>query len=541
MGSKVRRGTAAVLVAVAFVAAACGGGDSDPEGRSERRPAPAAGDGVPADGDSLAAVDGVGEVLTGYTTDLAATVTATKAGKAPKIDGVLEAGPGLAVDVDGTYGGRFQVRLDVPAPPTDDAVPVVLHQLDDGSAVVEPALWDPVANQMVVWTDGFSDRWGAWYDPRNWAEEVVQVGQGAFDWTADYITGRTDPPACENNAPSWFHTTPRGMSSVHVCTKSNPAPDGAVRGEVLLKSNRSTAQVIRLPDVAKDYVWNSQPEDLALILTGLSGVDDETNRTLLGGDSMSVGVRQPATTVNASMQAYLTPVLIVANPLFALVGNLPTDGVIGLYAASAKCVQDISGVDVLRFDLTPVTDVPDFDDLLRCAIEALQEPELVYGMVLEAAKAVGVTTDLPGVLDALTSIAPTFVRFATGAAIASSLVNAWDGTADQLADGTLDMTLDAPAPPPTMAPPSTSQRCGEIQTEDGPIETEVIYGATCKTAVEVLGGLIGTPPDPDLNSAGDNRWLLREWVCRADTKASGAIVYTCEHETAAVATIAVDQ
>lgn len=213
---------------------------------------------VPAAGRVLAEVEGVGEVLEGTAVFGAGDpkVRAAKAGPVPDMEGLLAAGPGLTAEVGSRFTGALQVRLDVPKPPTDDAIPVAVHRGTGGRVRIEPALWAPAASQMVVWATSFSDRWGAWSDPRNWAEEVSQAGQGAFDFVADFLTGRTDPPACRKDPPGWASVTTNEVSSLHVCPQSNPAADGTERFELFLKSNRQTAQAgrplrhARVPDAA---------------------------------------------------------------------------------------------------------------------------------------------------------------------------------------------------------------------------------------------------------------------------------------------------
>lgn len=89
--------------------------------------------------------------------------------------------------------------------------------------------------------------------------------------------------------------------------------------------------------------------------------------------------------------------------------------------------------------------------------------------------------------------------------------------------------------------PGAGTRCGTVQTEDGPLETEVVAGqAFCSEVLKVLGGLVGTPPDPALRGDFTSGWTLREWSCSADTRESGAIVYSCRNpQGAVIATVAV--
>jgi hypothetical protein len=327
-------------------------------------------------------------------------------------------------------------------------VPVALHRDHDGRVHVEPALWDPRSSQVVVWADSFSDRWGAWYDPRNWVEEVVQAGQGAFDFAADFVTGRTDPPPCRADPPGWSAVAAHEASSLHVCAQSNPAADGTARLEVLVKSNRRTAQLVQVPAVTKDYVWTENlPDTWRRLLTGLAGVDPGTNTVLLGTLSMSVGFRQPDRPVDFDMRAYQTPRIITANPVFALLGNLPVEATLGELAAVAKCHAEASGVDVTRLDAVPDDTRPGVafaEGVVRCAFEVLQHPELAVGVAREVAGAVGVRDGalLAKVEANLRAVAPTAARLASALAVGSTLTNVWDGIFDNLADGRISVRLD---------------------------------------------------------------------------------------------------
>lgn len=444
-----------LLVVVALLAAACAGGGDDEAGSSATEAAEVDAV-VPVEGRVLAEVGGVGEILEGFAVFGAddPEVTASEAGPAPEVEGVLDVGPGLAGEVDVPFTGALQVRLEVPEPPTDDAIPVALHRGADGRVSVEPALWDPGASQMVVWATSFSDRWGAWFDPRNWIEEVVQVGQGAFDFVTDFVTGRTDPPGCADNPPGWASLSVNEVSSSHVCAQSNPADDGAERFELFLKSNRRTAQLVTIPSVTKDYVWSENvPDEWRRLLTSLTGVDANTNMVLLGTYGMRIGFRQPDQSVDFEMLAYQTPRIISANPVFALLGNLPLEGTLGAMAAVAKCHAEASGIDVTRFDALPDSNPPDvgfLEGMVRCAFETLQHPELTFGVVQEVAGAIGMSN--AAVLDkingALRSLAPTVARIASGLAIGSTLTNLWDGIFDNLADGRITISLAGSAVPP---------------------------------------------------------------------------------------------
>lgn len=454
------RASAAAILALAVVTATCSG--QDPERADIDVPVPtvsqsdetatpvAAADvmPVPADGAQLAAVDGVGVVHAGSTSLTSADVVVADAGDVPTVDGLLAAGLGLAVDTDPAPVGVVQIRLEVPAPPSEEAVPVVVHRRDDATVAVEPAIWDPAASQMVVWTAEFSDRWGAWYDPRNWVEEIVQLGQGTGDWIADFITGRTDPPAC-GAAPDWASFTTSELSSVHVCLHTNPDGDGTDRAEVYLLSNRRTAQMVTIP-AGTSYVWTDNlPDDFRRLGTALAGASPSSNVLLLGGHAMSVGFTQPPNDETVDLLAFQSYRLIVVNPVLALLGGLPMEGTLASLAAAARCHAELSGMDLTRLDPIPDHDQPSIDtveDLVRCAFEVLQDADLAAGVISEVAEAVGAGGAVGGVTGAAQALAPTAERIGRALAVASTLTNAWDGILDNLADGTLTLSLAGQTP-----------------------------------------------------------------------------------------------
>ena len=103
-------------------------------------------------------------------------------------------------------------------------------------------------------------------------------------------------------------------------------------------------------------------------------------------------------------------------------------------------------------------------------------------------------------------------------------------------------TTVALPPPTTIGLPGPGTACGPVNTEDGPLETQIVAGQiACREALGVLGGLVGSPPDSELQRVSDSEWTLREWSCQAVTATSGAIVYSCSNTSGVVvATIQVD-
>jgi hypothetical protein len=438
--------------------AACSGSDEPsaviaaPSTTEAPAPAPAGPPLIEVAGEVLAEVPEVGTVASGLARFDELDVTAEEAGPAPERDGVLATGPGLAVTADGSFEGDLQVRLALPDPPSEEAMPVALHRSGDGTVTVEPVLWDPGASQAVLWTDTFSDRWGAWLDPRTWFEEVVQVGEGAVSFVANTITGRTEPPECRDDAPVWASVRTSEAASLHVCLQTSPADDGTERAELYLASNRRTAQVVTVP-ADRDDLWTDYlSEEARRLVTALAGVDPDTSTVVLGGSKMSLSFQQPVVSSEVELMTYLTTPLAVANPISALLGNLPVGAPLAALAAVASCHAEVSGIDLTRFDLTPAEPARGTElagQLLTCALDVLAEPELAMGVVREVAGAVGLSdaASLERIDSWLHQIAPTASKVAKGLAVGVALTSVWDAVFDNLADGRATVSLTGSRPP----------------------------------------------------------------------------------------------
>lgn len=335
----------------------------------------------------LGAVDGVGAVYAGSAQAVVpGDFEVTPAGGPPVLPkGVLAVGAGLSIKPPLILAEPVEVRLKLPPPPSPDAIPMVLHVSNDGVVTVEPGKWDPSTNEIIVRTDKFSDRFGLWYDPRQWFEETFQVAQGAFDWASDYLTGRTDAPPCREDEPKWASWSTQELSSVHACLQSNIGA-GSDRAEVYLKSNRSTIQIIELPPLPADFVWREDqlPEPFPRLFAALAGVDHTRNLVLFGGDAMSAGYVQPLVSAEGSFRSYLTLPVMVVNGLAALVGGLESDDdILSASLAAYGCVTRF-GLDPFQLDVVP-TNFKDQGDvleaLIECAVEIAASPELVRGVV----------------------------------------------------------------------------------------------------------------------------------------------------------------
>ena len=449
----------AVLGAMAIVVGAASCSDdnaSDPSpGASDEAEGTASSDGtspIEPRGDRLAVVEGIGTVHAGTATNAdALTITAAEIpaiedvadGRALADAGMLDAGKGLDVEVDGELAGYLEVRLALPEPPSDTAIPAVVHVDDTGAVHVEAALWDTATNEAVITVDTFSPRWAAWWQPDRWLSTVWQGIAEVGDSAADYVTGRTDPPPC-GTPPVWAGE-PRltELSSVHVCVQSNDADNGTERVELLLRSNRNTGQLIAVP-AGHDYLWvDGVPDALRPVLTDVVG-GNPGDVLLLGGHEMSWGHRRPVVDTEVEALSYQTPWLGVLNQVFGLFGVVSGDDALAVAVSAYSCLTDVSGIDVASLDLVPEDDV--VWPVIRCVVEEIADPDGVVAAAdeilidgdLSAQARNKILATLRRPLDRLQGLA---TRLAVVLTIGQAATHTWDAVFDNLADGTLVLPL----------------------------------------------------------------------------------------------------
>jgi hypothetical protein len=478
-----RAGALAAAMAMAAGAAACADEAKDPlsggSGDDERDGSAGGPLTVEPAGDRLAEVDGVGAVHAGTVADPSAlTVTATRsaplaeAADQPALEaaGMLAAGEGLDVTVVGDLSGDLEVRLVLPEAPTDTAIPAVVHVDGEGVVHVEPALWDPSTNEAVVTVDSFSPRWASWWAPDRWLADLWEGIEPIVDPVSDFLTGRTDPPAC-GNRPPWAGEPRRvELDSVHVCVQSNPADDGTPRAEVLLTSNRNTGQLVVVPAALADYVWvDGQPDFLRPVLTDIVG-GNPGDILLLGGQQMTWGHRQPQVDTEVEALVYQTPTLGVLNQVFGLFGVGAADEATAIVLSAYECVRGVTGVDIGAADPVPdgFDSVEDFvGRTLPCVLDQLADPDRVVAGADEILSDAGIAaTDRNELLARLRRPLDRFAglagRLAAVLGLASAVVHTWDAIWDNLAEGKLTLPLTgsrstgaAPITPASVQGPAT--------------------------------------------------------------------------------------
>lgn len=498
-----RRRHTAVAVVVALFVAACGSSGDEQADTVEESAAPTTTATTatttaqptstvaevtadpPVFGDMLASAE-TGTIYPGYNLTVTADMIDMSVAPAPPLDGYdgLQAvADGVDVQVTGDISAPLLVQLSMPPPPNDTAIPAVLHIDGDGNHRVEAGMWDAESNTITVWAHSFSDRYGGWWNPANWVEEVIQVGQGGFDWVADWVTGRTDPPACDPNPPTWASVATVDADSLHTCLQTNPADDGAERVELYLKSNRATMQLVSYPG-SVDFLWVDNQSDVMrrLLTTAVTGEPDADQILLLGGQAMSYGLRRPAVPNEFISRTTQTRTVVIANQLLGILGGVQGDAATAVALAISACVLDVAGVDVLKADV-----VPDGHDsmaefggaMVRCGIELLSEPDALVAVADEALLTSGADViarnDIIGRLRGATDkLAPAATRLLAAVNVGGALVRAFDGLLDNQAEGSIVVTLDPPAPPAAAAPPPQST-----------IPDEILSAASALARVEV--------------------------------------------------------
>lgn len=210
----------------------------------------------------------------------------------------LEAvGTGLRVEIEGTtlltdLDLTFEGPGSVP-----DAIPVLLHQADNGDWDLREAAVDG-DGRVVVATRDFSLTWPAWLNP-------VTVLGPIFDSVTDALIGRTDPDPCLDDGPEWASLDQR-TTLVHNCLITNTSDTGVVRAEAQLKANRRFFTLVTLPAGA-DYVWNEKGDAWAgnLLATWIPAASGPNKYLLFPQARITAGYLQPPQDVEEPIVIYL--------------------------------------------------------------------------------------------------------------------------------------------------------------------------------------------------------------------------------------------
>ena len=405
---------------------------------------------------------------------------------------------GVAAKASGPLGGSVRLTLPIEAPPSDDSVPGVLHLRDDGTYALIPALYDDSTGTVSVWVDSFSNFFSGWWNPFNWVEEAIRIVGGAVDFIADWVTGRSDPPRCNNEAPDWGSVTVVEAASLHVCVQANARSDGTERVEVFIKSNRSTMQAVTIP-TGVDYLWvESQPDFFRPVSSAIAAdisfgtpieqiVDIQSSPqivTLFGGESMSFGFTRPTGDIDVEIRAFMSEGQIVANHLLGLIGGLEGDDVLMMTLATYACTANISGIDLPAVS-SPPTSIPEAIEVgTKCGLTLLSEPEIMTGVIGTIAEELGfdaneftqfVASKLGGSTQQLAK------RLLSAINVTGAAVRVFDGIFDSVAEGLITLRLESPPPRAPEAPPREPKldSCEGLDTSPAVFTAVTIVDSVC--------------------------------------------------------------
>jgi hypothetical protein len=222
------------------------------------------------------------------------TVTAAHA-ELPYAGSLSAAGTGVNVRFSGVRLVRpLVLTFDVRGKPGPEAMPVVAHQMANGSWSLIPATYH--AGRMVVRAQDFSVHVPAWLNPKAWMRWLG----GRL---ASLVGGRTAPIDCAGGGPAWASLS-RLTDEVHTCLEPNvDRTSHAVRAEVQIKSNRGVALEVDIPPDSA-YTWvEDQPSAVrSWIWDHVIHQDPDVMALLPAGGTMTAGYLQPAADESISFQ-----------------------------------------------------------------------------------------------------------------------------------------------------------------------------------------------------------------------------------------------
>jgi hypothetical protein len=288
--------------------------------------------------EGLATIDAPASSLSGSGTVEVNQVIASQTDPA-----VTPAGAGVHLNFTGvTVSGP--VTLSFPAAPAQNiqAQAVLVHLTDDGREELLPATY--ANNTISGTTSSFSSIIPAWLNPADWVKSL---------WGALYhgATGRSANFSCTGRAPEWGTVIAPALDLVHVCAINNPAPNGAARYEVQIKSNRGTYLNVNVPD-GTDYVWVEDEPDL-LRKALLIGGDWRHNIVLRPDATMTIGYSRPPTNGNYTLEVGFnnwtmadTIVLRLLDVAAGAAGEKWAGAWVGFFLAECGAGLDLGGANI---------------------------------------------------------------------------------------------------------------------------------------------------------------------------------------------------
>ncbi len=407
----------AALLCLALIATACS--NVEKEQADPRLPEPLAG----------AAVSDVGFIDVGEN-DFDEPPLVVPADPPPIEDwpeGVLAVGEGLDVTLPAPAEAPISVTLALPPRPTEDALPAAIWERDEEEYELVLGHWDQDLETITVLRTEFSGGWAVWLsiacivdfscvattlaklairsgeltideileslepvvellseavdlakdevDEVEWLKSVYEWLSEAADWVADSLTGRTDPPDCRNDAPSWA-SLGEHPNWIHTCLESRINKSGEVQAELVVTSNRryNPMAVEIVPSAAYVNV-DDQPEWVRRGLAHLTGMDVENWAFLPWDGSYQMAFSRNAETEDRHVDIASGPTL--GTFLFGMVLRFADEALkyslkrspdwLPVFVEVSQCVTNLNPMNV---DLDPNVDL---EQMVLCALTGIGE------------------------------------------------------------------------------------------------------------------------------------------------------------------------
>ena len=353
-------------------------------------------------------------------------------------------GDGVDISTDALVEeGVFILTLTLPDEPAPDAIPGVWHVSDSDQGQLIPGVWNIDDNTITIEVRGFSRFWGGWWNPINWIYE-------ATDYVTDFLTGRTDFPPCKDDAHEWLSVTMSELSSVHVCDQAADPVGERESVQILIKSNRSTIQMVTFPRSAHNLWVQGQSDWIQPLFAHLMHDGPEPSDTsvvLFGGESMAYDLSQQIVDVDLHTSAYQTDTQILLNMLLSLIGGLDISEALSVALSVRECASRLVNVD-----MSEITGSFDYlahvEPLMWCIVDLLGDPDRAASLAESSARLARLSDDVAlragdWIRSTLNTGRMKGVAGVMGRVtwITSNLTFAWDVIFDSIADGSLFLSL----------------------------------------------------------------------------------------------------
>jgi hypothetical protein len=433
----------------------------------------------------------------------------------PFASSLTPAGNGIDVTFSGvTLVRPITITFDVAAKPRPGDIPIVAHQLADGSWELTRASLN--GTTMTVSTQQFSLHVPAWLDPAAWL-------QWLGNRLASLIGGRTAPINCPGGAPAWA-TMSKPTDEVHTCLVSNIDPSTKeVRAELQIKSNRGTALQVTVPASAA-YTWvEDQPWAIrSAVWDNVIHQDPNTMVLLPAGATMTAGFLQPA--VSEDLGFVVQPSYwslaysLVGDIVDALVGLTPAEtGISDIYLLATCSGAFDPGSLSVHVPLSTAT----FESVMSCVISQASSNLASPAKALGAARSLfGPDVDQADLATAtkeLTAVGGKLLTFGWVVTLWPVLQAGWGGAADVVhslltggESSAINLNLTAPS-----TPSSPADTLSSLQGFWYAHDFTVCIGTLLP--VDGPGSQITNPPcdgssSPGSPSSPNSGWMML-WAC----------------------------